>query len=434
MEAYSGNALYSLDAHAKRYPASLTKVMTLHLVFDAIDQGKISWDSKLKVSQNAANKPPSKVGLKAGSSIKLKDAVKIMVVKSANDVACVIAENLAGSEAAFARRMNNKAKTIGMYNTNFTNASGLPDTRQVTTAYDMAQLGRSIILRHPDKYYLFSTKEFTYAGRTFKNTNKLLGKYPGMDGMKTGYIRASGFNLLTSAKRNGARIIVVFIGGETSQSRNNMVTKYLDDGFDKIFKERFSWVKAPPSRPIFDPTYTNDSTQLAFLDNHQERNSQNTIDINAIELKSKNDVNNENNDIILAKQQNEVTAEINNADIDNNANSGSTFAYKILADDAAVLPHDSSSKQKYENILKEPGGYTAYLQAYSTESLANNAIEYLSTNYKIPQTTFSVVKLDIDGNILAFIPQINNISKETGEHICQQLKQEGIGCKIKETI
>lgn len=228
VDVKSGEVLFEENAESIRYPASLTKMMTLFLLFEDIKAGKVSSNTQLKVSKYAASKPPSKIGVKAGSTIRVKDAAQALAVKSANDVATVIAENLGGTEKAFALRMTRTARALGMTQTRFVNPSGLPDKRQVTTARDMAILGRALKLRHPRYSRFFSAREFRYGGKRFRSTNKLLGKVKGVDGIKTGYIRLSGFNLVASAKRGRKHIIVVYIGGSSGRSRNAAVTKLIE--------------------------------------------------------------------------------------------------------------------------------------------------------------------------------------------------------------
>jgi len=224
----SGRTLYEEAADGLRYPASLTKMMTLYLLFETIGEGRLSLDSELVVSENAASKPPAKIGLKAGSTIRVRDAAQAIAVKSANDVATVIAENLGGSEDGFAAAMTAKARSLGMSRTQFANASGLPDPRQISTARDMATLGRALLSRFPQYAPLFSVTEFEYGGKSFKATNKLLGKVPGVDGLKTGYIRDAGFHLVATAKRGGRRIIVVVMGGEKGKERDAKVIALID--------------------------------------------------------------------------------------------------------------------------------------------------------------------------------------------------------------
>ncbi len=248
IEAFSGRVLYSKNADQTCYPASLTKMMTLYLVFDEIKARRLSMNSRLKVSKKAASAPPSKLGLKAGGSIKVKDAMYALITKSANDVAVVVAENIAGSEAAFAKRMTQKARALGMSKTIFKNASGLPNSGQVTTARDMATLGRSLLLHHNRYYHYFSTQQYRYNNHTYKNHNKLLKEYEGVDGIKTGYINASGFNLVASARKADKRIIAVVIGGQTANARNATMKNLLDESFERLTRVRPTWIKIA-SRP-----------------------------------------------------------------------------------------------------------------------------------------------------------------------------------------
>lgn len=229
VDADTGRVLYSEDPDGLRHPASLSKLMTLYLLFEAIEAKRVTLDTELVVSTNAASKPPSKLGLRAGSTIRVRDAMYALAVKSANDVASVVAENLGdGSEQAFARQMTVKARQLGMNRSNFVTPSGLPDDLQISTARDMAVLALQIRKRFPGFVPLFSTESFDYAGRHYVSTNKLLGRVPGVDGMKTGFVNASGFNLVASARRNGRGVIVVVIGGQTGRSRDARVEQLID--------------------------------------------------------------------------------------------------------------------------------------------------------------------------------------------------------------
>ncbi|WP_350334641.1 D-alanyl-D-alanine carboxypeptidase family protein [Coralliovum pocilloporae] len=223
----TGKVLHSRNADALRYPASLTKMMTLYVLFEDIEKGRFSLNSRFKVSAHAASQPPSKLGLRRGKTIRVRDAIRALVTKSANDVAVVVAENVSGSEHAFARRMTQTARSLGMSRTTFANASGLPNSKQRTTARDMAKLGRSLQDRFPTYYKFFSTRSFTYGKRRYRNHNRLLGRVKGVDGIKTGYIRASGFNLVTSVKRNGRHIVGVVMGGKTGRSRDRHMAKLI---------------------------------------------------------------------------------------------------------------------------------------------------------------------------------------------------------------
>ena len=234
----TGKVLHAINADTRNYPASLTKMMTLYLAFDALKAGRLSMNQKLAVSARAEKARPSKLGLRKGDYILAKDAILAIVTKSANDAAIVISEALAGSEKKFSRQMTLRARQIGMKRTTFRNASGLPNRRQFSTARDMAILARRLMEDFPKRYHLFATKGFEFNGRTFRNHNKLLKTYPGTDGLKTGYTRASGFNLAASAKRNNRRVIGVIFGGKSAKKRNRQMHSLLDRGFAKMAPAR----------------------------------------------------------------------------------------------------------------------------------------------------------------------------------------------------
>jgi D-alanyl-D-alanine carboxypeptidase len=237
IDLHTGRILYSKNATEPRYPASLTKVMTLYLLFDALRDGKLSMKSELRVSAHAADQSPTKLDLSEGDTISVADAVGAIVTKSANDMAVTIAEALAGSEDEFARRMTQKARTIGMLNTTFRNASGLPDPEQKTTAQDLIVLGKNILTDHPERSRVFATKYFQYDGQVFRNHNTLLFSYEGMEGMKTGFTSASGFNLIASARRGDKRLLAVVLGGHSSGSRNAAMRYILDSSWPKALTQ-----------------------------------------------------------------------------------------------------------------------------------------------------------------------------------------------------
>lgn len=246
MDADTGLILHQRYADKRLHPASLTKMMTMMMVFEWMDSGKMTGNTRIRMSKHAANMVPSKLNIPAGGSIRAKDALYALATKSANDVAVAIAEHIGGSESHFATMMTNRARNIGMSSTNFTNASGLHDPRQVSTARDMAKLARFILVRYPHYYHYFSTKQFTYRGVTYNNHNKLLGKYAGADGFKTGYVNASGFNLVASARRDGGRIIGVVFGGKTGASRNAHMVELLDAGFSRLESVRIAAARNMP--------------------------------------------------------------------------------------------------------------------------------------------------------------------------------------------
>jgi D-alanyl-D-alanine carboxypeptidase len=220
VDANSGNVLYAASPDELRHPASLTKIMTLYLLFERLEAGKLKLDSQLSVSEHASAQAPTKLGLKPGHTIAVEDAIKGLVTKSANDAAVVVGEAIGGNESDFAEMMTKKARALGMSHTVYRNASGLPNDEQVTTARDQALLGRAIQERFPSQYRYFSTLSFTYHGESMRNHNMLLGHVEGVDGIKTGYTQASGFNLVTSVHRNNRRIVAVVLGGASAGARD----------------------------------------------------------------------------------------------------------------------------------------------------------------------------------------------------------------------
>ena len=228
VDANSGRTLYARNENELRHPASVTKVMTLYLLFEQLEKGRMRLDTPLMISSHAAMQAPSKLGLAPGETISVENAIKALVTKSANDIACAVAENIGGSEANFARLMTRKAHALGMSRTHYENASGLPDPAQVTTARDLAVLGRAIQDRFPKYYRYFSTHVFAYNGALHPNHNHLLGRVEGMDGIKTGYTRASGFNLLTSVRRDHHHIVAVVMGGVTAGARDRIMADLIE--------------------------------------------------------------------------------------------------------------------------------------------------------------------------------------------------------------
>ena len=229
VDANSGAVLHATNPDARRHPASLTKIMTLYLLFEQLDAGKLKLDTPLKVSAEASGQSPTKLGLKPGSTLAVEDAIKGMVTRSANDAAVVVAEAIAGSEDDFARLMTRKAQALGMNNTVYKNASGLPDDNQITTARDQSTLGRAIQERFPRYYKYFSIRTFTFRGESISNHNHLLGKVEGVDGIKTGYINASGFNLVTSVHRGNRYLVAVVMGGSSGGSRDARMRELIND-------------------------------------------------------------------------------------------------------------------------------------------------------------------------------------------------------------
>ena len=238
IDANTGRVLHEENADALRHPASITKVMTLYMLFEQLEAKRLRLDSDLDVSAYAARQQPSKLGLKAGSTITVQDAILSLVTRSANDSAVVIAEAIAGDSNSFARLMTSKARALGMSRTTFKNPNGLPDPQQVTTARDLATLGRAIQERFPRYYEFFETRSFTYRGVPIRNHNRMLGRIEGVDGIKTGYTNASGFNLLTSVKRDGRYVVAVVLGGTSGASRDNRMAQLITSEFPTAYAGR----------------------------------------------------------------------------------------------------------------------------------------------------------------------------------------------------
>ena len=266
IDANTGQVLHSRNADTPNFPASLTKIMTLFMAFEALDNGTLALHQPLRVSKRAAGQAPSKLGLKAGETITVDDALRALAVKSANDVATVIAEALGGTEVKFAQMMTKRARELGMSRTTFRNASGLPNKRQKSTARDMALLARVLIDGLPDYYGYFSVPSFKYKGKKYSNHNSLLKNYAGTDGIKTGYIRASGFNLVASTERDGVRLIGVVFGGKTAVRRDRQMQKLLNSSWSQalaattIAARPIPKPEVPGDQPVASVAYINTPT------------------------------------------------------------------------------------------------------------------------------------------------------------------------------
>lgn len=238
VDATSGAVLYQYAAEQPRYPASLTKLMTVYMLFEALDQGRIQKATPIPVSDAARKQPPTKIGFRAGETIDVDSAIRALVIRSANDVAVAVAEYLGGTESGFARQMTARARSLGLSQTSFANASGLPDPGQRTSARDMARLSLALRQRFPHHYHYFGERSFVYAGRTIRSHNELIGEVAGVDGLKTGYIRASGYNLATSIRRDGRSVVAVVMGGESAADRNARMKQLIDQFLPMATRER----------------------------------------------------------------------------------------------------------------------------------------------------------------------------------------------------
>ena len=260
VDASNGEVLYSRNPDAIRYPASITKIMTLYLTFEALQAGHLKLTDRITVSAHAASMRPTKLGLRPGETITVDDAMRAIAVKSANDMAVALAERIGGSESKFAALMTLKAQELGMANTHYVNACGLPDVRQVSTARDIEILSRAVMRDYPQYYSYFGLQQFVWRGTVWKNHNGLLGKMPGVDGLKTGFINASGFNLSASAVRNGHRLIAVVLGGNSTAARDAHVEDLLDAGFD-VLRKRQMGVTTTIAQNLHEPAPIGDITR-----------------------------------------------------------------------------------------------------------------------------------------------------------------------------
>lgn len=249
VDAQTGEVLYARNADERRYPASLTKMMTLYMAFEALEQGRLKLDQPLKVSKRAAGQTPSRLGLKPGQTLTVNQAILAMVTKSANDAATVMAEALGGTEIEFAQMMTARANRLGMVRTRFTNATGLHNRRQRSTARDMSTLATSLMSDFPQYYHYFSTPVFKYKGRRHENHNGMLATYRGTDGIKTGYVRASGFNLVASVERNDRRLIGVVFGGRSPRSRDVHLRQLMDQAFAIAPNQVATQIRKPGVKP-----------------------------------------------------------------------------------------------------------------------------------------------------------------------------------------
>jgi D-alanyl-D-alanine carboxypeptidase len=262
IDANSGEVLYERNADSPRYPASITKLMTLYLAFEALQAGKISLSDRVMISPHAANQAPSKLGLRPGDSITVDEAIRAMTVKSANDIAVAMAEKLGGSEGKFAALMTLRAQELGMRNTQYVNASGLPDTRQLSSARDIAVLSRALMRDFPQYYPYFSLRGFEFRGRYVPGHDHLLGSVPGVDGLKTGYTAASGFNLASSAVRDGHRLIGVVLGGSSVAARDQHMEDLLNTSFS-VMRRRALGEHVTVAQNLFEPAPTGPITRPA---------------------------------------------------------------------------------------------------------------------------------------------------------------------------
>ncbi len=471
VDAHSGRVLYARNPDARRYPASTTKIMTLYMLFEALERGEVTLNHRFRVSRRAAQQPPSKLGLRVGDTIKVRDALFALVTKSANDVATVVAEGLGKTESNFARKMTTTARRLGMNKTTFRNASGLPDPRQVTTARDMARLGQAILQRFPGYYKNFSRQEFTYRGVKYGNHNRLLGHYDGMDGIKTGYIRASGYNLVASARRGHQRLIGVVFGGKSSKSRNAHMVELLDDGFEKHGKileaqakrrgKVLARIDGPTPKPQTGPRGNTSEVGLgapsvaaaaiagewgiqvgAFREQRSASNAARTAYVNASEFVQRGQVaivqysDGNREPFYLARihdldkgQADQACRKLERAgtdcfelQVEKDASPGLTLG-KVQVARAAASP--SAAQRALGQWGVQVGAYPQHTSAYMT---AKKAVEMAPAS--LDQGVIKVTPLNSGKNQPLYRGRVLGISKHQAERACVQLKARQMACMV----
>ena len=373
----TGRVLHQVNADERRYPASLTKMMTIYMAFEAIEKKRLTFDSRLTITPHAANQAPSRIGLAPGDNFTVRQAILALVTKSANDAATALGETIAGNEAAFAAMMTKRAQALGMNNTVFRNANGLPDPQQITTARDLATLSRALRRDFPQHYHYFSTPAFTYKGVTVTNHNRVLNQLDGADGLKTGYIRASGFNLASSATRNGRRIVGVVLGGESGSWRDARMVQLMEQAFDNtITNPAPSMVaSAKPAAPA------------------QARKSQPEATPNRVTMLADPNLNFEQGDT-------EMTV--------------------------ASLP---ASKPRYSLPKNSGSEWTIQVGAFSKQAPAHAAAA--SAKDKLPQILSVARVIVVDGRddgSKYFRARLTGLTESAARSACKQLEQKGMGC------
>jgi D-alanyl-D-alanine carboxypeptidase len=402
VDAESGAVLYQSNAKTRTYPASLTKMMTLYLLFEAVEAKQLELDDLLAVSAHAAKQPATDLGLAKGQQISVDKAILALVVHSANDVAVVIAEALGGTESKFAAMMTKKAHELGMKSTTFRNASGLPNPGQVTTARDMAILARALIARFPDFYPYFSAQRFTHRGRVYTSHNRVLMSYPGADGLKTGYIRASGFNLATSAARDGHRIVAVVLGGKSARSRDLRMIELLDQGFAQVTKKSATQVAGVlPAAPTKARTKVSSSAALAAALIPPTKPGAGTVQVESIEVES----------------------------IETETIQVASLEPISAPDDEAAAPAEDTAKASAGKRVWgiQVGAFNRYEPALKA---ANRASKKVASLVKTAQV---VVDETAKGKTTLYRARLIGLSKKNAQAACKKLKAKAIDCLVFQT-
>ncbi|MDN6180804.1 MAG: SPOR domain-containing protein [Halomonas subglaciescola] len=408
----NGEVLYAENADAPRYPASLTKMMTLYLTFEALVDNQLTLDQPLKVSGAAAAMPASKLWLAKGSTITVDKAIRALTVKSANDVAVVLAEARGDTESSFARKMTQKARELGMSNTTFRNASGLPDSQQVTSARDLLILATHVMQDFPQYYHYFGLQQFTYRGTTHKSHNRLVQSYPGADGLKTGFIRASGFNVATTAVHNGRRMVGVVMGGFSSGSRDTHMTNLLDRSFARAsLRENSGW--------LADTRFSSE-----FMEFGQPLNA------------PAQPAPSSSRPMLAAVDTVEATAPVQEPRPTSSAESRSTHKPEPAQNSAPAAQRASTDDPLKPLMAKSTsamgdaaGGWGIQVGAFSEQKNARRLANQAAS--QLPQGVGGEVSVDaLDGAERMFRARLVALGESQARQACQQLQADGMDCMV----
>lgn len=451
----TGRIIASKAADIRTYPASLTKMMTAILVFDAIRDGQLTMDQKVRVSNYAASQMPGKLWLRAGSSITIRDALHGMLIKSFNDCAVVLAEAVAGTEHKFARRMNQRAAAIGMHRTVFKNASGVPNKFQVTTSHDMMLLAREFRIRYPEFYHIVGNTTWRYRGRIYHTTNRLLATVKGVDGIKTGYIALSGFNLAISAERHGRRIVAVVMGGQTSLARDKKMKELIEATFRrgglKTFKDVHNrWTYSPKSLHRFaqesdrrqrvqsqkEPQLKTPEKPTELAENEKEIVPEHPIPDKKPDLftQIKNGIYDA--EMTLAQQDIDLQKPIalqNKPQEKNAEKQESPLPVSSVSMELNCDPKNETSSEIIENIpsprkIPEQKEWGVQIGTYKNSKSATSRAAEVQKHVNSLQTGKIVVEIINQQKKKLFSAQINYLTESQALNACEELKDEGKGC------
>ncbi len=418
VDARTGVVISGDDIDGRRYPASLTKMMTLYIVFQDLKAGRIKLSTPLKVSRRSAGMSPSKLYLKPGTTITVEQAIKALVVKSANDAAATIGENLGGgSEAAFAQRMTRVAHSIGMSRTTFKNASGLPNPAQVTTARDMATLGLRLMRDYPQYYPYFRSTSFVYKGRIIRGHNRLVGRFPGTDGIKTGYTNASGFNLVTSTKRDGKRVVGVVLGARSSGSRNAHMMTIIARAMGKAKSGNTVAAVAGSSKGIINPLVKTKEPVLAEVQQPLPEQDKDLLAAVAAEaaVDSKEEEGEDEGPQVLEAKLEEPEAEVETA----------TPAKKLPF---AVKP--AANKSTDATVLL-PDSFTVQIDAFRNKKEAQTTLSNMraAVGKGMQGTDAYTIAVKKNGKT-TYRVMISGVSEKTAKLSCNKASKMGKACTV----